>query len=27
LLRMVIKHSTWDAFMTLQSSLSGSERR
>jgi len=24
---MVIKHSTWDAFLTLQSSLSGSERR
>jgi thymidylate kinase len=27
LLRMVIKHCTWDAFLTLQSSLSGSERR
>jgi thymidylate kinase len=27
LLRMVIKHCTWDAFLTLQSSLSRSERR
>jgi thymidylate kinase len=27
LIRMVIKHCTWDAFLTLQSSLSGSERR
>jgi thymidylate kinase len=27
LIRMVIKHSTWDAFLTLQSSLSRSERR
>jgi len=27
LIRMVIKHCTWDAFLTLQSSLSKSERR
>jgi len=27
LIRMVIKHCTWDAFVTLQSSLSKSERR
>ncbi len=27
LVRMVIKHSTWDAFLSLQSSLSRSERR
>ncbi|MDP9301473.1 MAG: hypothetical protein M3P43_11370 [Actinomycetota bacterium] len=27
LIRMVIKHCTWDAFLTLQSSLSRSERR
>jgi thymidylate kinase len=27
LVRMVIKHSTWDAFLTFQSSLSKSERR
>ena len=27
LIRMVIKHCTWDAFLTFQSSLSKSERR